>query len=312
MARAMQLKNGRRRLKRNMTSHTTQVEVQMQKCIKGGKRKHWMVLPTVVYMEREGVSIKSTQSWLHMMLAGTLHKSTFHHAITNFVNECRDALQKQAAIPAFLAAASGPAPLAAASSQAPPAPLQDCGASHANAKVGRAAIIQRDDSDDEDLVQPIVQRKRNTTRGWATVSVRGMDIECCCGRGRQLLVPVDGASLDLIVQHLFHRGGETLQPQRGEGAATFGELLTEAEHGKVAWRTQASSQSVGFWQITYRNQQGRVARARCGMSVPRASLAGTPLSPKEQMEAANMVLQKARAEWNRCDCSDSPRLLEFT
>ena len=300
----MQRKKGRRQLKRNMTSNTTQVEVQLQKCIKGGKRKHWMVLNTVDFMDRECVSIKSTQAWLHMMLAGTFHKSTFHHAITNFVNECRDALQKLGA---------GPAPLAAASSQAHPAPLQDCGDSHENAKVGRAAIIQRDDSDDEDLVQPIVQRKRHQLpRGWATVSVRGMDIVCTTGRGRQLLVPVDGASLDLIVQHLLHRAGEMLQSPRSVDATTFGRLLTQSDYGRIAWRTQASSQSLGFWQITYRNQQGRLARARSGMSVPKASLAGTPLCLKGRVDAANMVLQRARVEWNRLDCSEAARFPEFT
>ena len=198
MAIAMDAKKGRRQLRRNTTSPTIPVSVQMQKCIKGCKRKRWMVLNTLVFMERECVGIKSTQPWLHMMLAGTFHQSTFHNAISNFVHDCREALQKQAA-------ASSPAPLAAASGQAPAPPLQDCGASHDNAaKVGRAAIIQRDDSDEDDLVQPIVQRKRNYTRGWATVSVRNMYIECCSGRGRQLLVPVDGPSLDLILQHLFH------------------------------------------------------------------------------------------------------------
>ena len=304
MARAMQPNTGRRRLKRNLTNHTSQVEVQMHRCIKGCRRKHWLVLSTQVFMERECVGIKSTQTWLHMLLAGTLHKSNFHSAITNFVNECRDALHKLGA---------GPAPLEAASSQAPPVPLQDCEAPRGKAKVGRAAIISGDDSDEEELVQPIVQRFRaKPARGWATVSVRGMDIECSCGKGRQLLVPVDGASLELIVQDLFHRAGEALQPQRGDAAARFGESLTKFEHGKIAWRSQASSQSVGFWQITYRNQNGRVARARSGMSVPKVSLAGTPLSTKEQLHAANMVLQKARTEWNRLDCSGASRLHEYT
>ena len=164
-------------------------------------------------------------------------------------------------------------------------------------------------------MQHIVRRKRNKvreTRGWATVSVRGMNIECYSGRGRQLLVPVDGASLDLIVQHLLHRAGEMLQSPRSVDATTFGRLLTQSDYGRIAWRTQASSQSLGFWQITYRNQQGRLARARSGMSVPKASLAGTPLCLKGRVDAANMVLQRARVEWNRLDCSEAARFPEFT
>ena len=296
MFRAMHAKKCRRKLKRNMTSQTSQVEVQLQKCIRGCKRKQWMVLDTHVFMERECVSIKSTQKWLHMLLAGTLHKSTFHHAISNFANECHDELQKLGAV----AAASSQAPVAAASSQ--------------KAKVGRAAIIQRDESDEEDLVQHIVRRKSKNrdTRGWATVSVRGMDIECYSGRGRQLLVPVDGKSLDLIVQHLFHRAGEESHHRRKEKTTTFGELLTKSDQGKIAWRkhAQASSQCVGFWQIMYRSDRGSLVRGRSGLSVPSVSLAGTPLSTQEQLDAANMVLQKARAEWNRRDCSKAERLPE--
>ena len=298
MSCAMQPKKSRRKLKRNMTGQSSKVEVQLQKCIRGGKRKQWMVLDTHVFMERECVGIKSTQKWLHMLLAGTLHRSTFHHAISNFVNDCHDALQKLGAV-------------AAASSQAHPAPLQDCNASHVKAKVGRAAIIQRDESDDEDLMQPVVQRKckNREARGWATVSVRGMDIECYSGRGRQLLAPVDGQSLDRIVQHLFHRAGEELHQEREKKIQSFGELLTQSDAGKIAWRTnaQASSQCVGFWQIIYRNQRGALVRGRSGLSVPSASLAGTPWSADEALDAANMVLQKARSEWNRLDCSDAER-----
>ena len=33
---------------------------------------------------------------------------------------------------------------------------------------------------------------------------------------------------------------------------------------------------------------------------------------QEQLDAANMVLQKPRLEWNRLDCSDAERLTEET
>ena len=125
-------------------------------------------------------------------------------------------------------------------------------------------------------------------------------------------MPVDGDSLDLIVQHLLHRAGEELHRSRVEKATTFGELLAQSDNGKIAWRGQVSSQSVGFWQIIYRNQRGSVVRGRSGLSVPIASLAGTLWSTQEQLHAANMILQKARLEWNRLDCSDAERLTEET
>ena len=88
----------RRKLRRNMSSQHADVEVKLQKCIRGGKRMQWMVLDTHVFMERECVGIKSTQKWLHVVLAGTLHRSTCHHAIRNFVNDCHDALRKLGAV----------------------------------------------------------------------------------------------------------------------------------------------------------------------------------------------------------------------
>ena len=168
-------------------------------------------------------------------------------------------------------------------------------------------------------MQNITRGKRKTwrrreARGWATVSVRGMNIECYSGRGRRLLVPISGESLDQIIQHLSLRAGEALHHPRGEDETTIGDLLAESDAGKIAWRSssEASGQCVGFWQIIYKNHLGVVVRGRAGLSVPRANLAGTPWSRPEQMDAAAMVLNKARVEWNRVDCSDAARLPEET
>ena len=164
-------------------------------------------------------------------------------------------------------------------------------------------------------MQNIPRPKRKTWRrgrasGWAIVSVRGMNIECYSGRGRRLLVPISGESLDQIIQHLSLRAGEALHHPRVEDETTIGDLLAESDAGKIAWRSskQASGQCVGFWQIVYKNHLGVVVRGRAGLSVPRANLAGTPWSKTEQMNAAAMVLNKARVEWNRLDCSDAARL----
>ena len=106
--------------------------------------------------------------------------------------------------------------------------------------------------------------------------------------------------------------GEELHHQCGEKTATFRDMLTKADVGKIAWRQnrKASSQSVGFWQIMYRNQRGLVVRGRNGLSVPRVSLAGTPWSTQDLRNAASMVLKKARVQWNLLDCSTAGRFTE--
>ena len=305
---AMPPKGFRRKLKRCVSHVDKQVEVQMQKCIRGGKRRQWMVLETQIFLEKECVSIKSTQPWLHMLLAGTLHRSKFHNAIKNLANECHDA---------FLAAASSQASSRAAeSSQASPAAASSqvsCGMG----KVGRAKLIQRHDSDEENIVRRPRQKssKNRDAKAWVTVTVRGMSIECYSGRGRQLLVPIAGESLDLIVQHLSTRAGEELNQRcaiASPDKTAFSAMLTHEDVGKIAWRPnlKASSRSLGFWQIIYRNMRGRERRGCSGLSVPSANLAGTPWSTQEQLDAASMVLKKARAQWNLSDCSTAERLPE--
>ena len=289
----------RRKLLRNMSKDCCRVDVQSVKCIRGGKRKQWLVLETQVAMGRECVGIKSTQKWLHVLLAGRLHQSTFHSAIGNFVEDCIEALRGRDGVPA-------------ASSQAPPIqadPSRAAAAQSQKGKAGRAAIIQRDSSDEDDDVKPkkIARTKRSCrkTVGWTTVSVRGMIIECFRGRGRQLLVPIDGGHLDMIVQHLLPRAGEPPRLPRLNCAT----LLNDQDVGYIGWRaTKASSQLLGFWQIKYINKQGACVRSRSELHVPRASLCGRPLTVQEQTEAANMVLRRARVEWNRLDCSGAERL----
>ena len=118
---------GKRKLKRNTSRDTLKLDIQSVKCIRGGKRKEWFVLETMHFMGRECVSIKSTQKWFHVLLAGQLHNSQYHHAICNFVNECVDALHC-ARVASSTAGSSQAAPSqaqAALSQGSPPAPLQD-------------------------------------------------------------------------------------------------------------------------------------------------------------------------------------------
>ena len=154
--------------------------------------------------------------------------------------------------------------------------------------------------------------KNRLPRAWSTVNVRGLDVECVSGRGRQLLVPIEGESLGLIVEHLSARAGEAVQHPCAAPAGTFGQMLTANDAGKIAWRPnrQASGRSVGFWQIIYRTKGGSVHRGRNGLSVPCASLAGKTMSTPDQLNAARLVLKKAREMWNLTDGSTADRIPE--
>ena len=85
----------RRRLRRNASREALPVEVAAVKCVRGGKRKRWMVLDTVTHLGYECVCLSSRHPWLHLLLAGQLHRSAFHGAINNFVRDCRVAARRQ-------------------------------------------------------------------------------------------------------------------------------------------------------------------------------------------------------------------------
>ena len=293
-----------RKLKRNVSQAPIPVRVESVKCIRGGMRKHWCVSETAQHLGRECVSIKSTQKWLHSLLNGQMHNTRYRNAISNFVSDCVEAFHQQT---------EGPS---ASSQDAPPVPLEDqpAGASAASqaALAGRAAIFRNrtSDSEDEPLAdEPVAKVKRarragsKGSRGWASISVRDMEITCYAGRGRQLLVPVATGDMDRIVQHLLPRAGEERASE-----SNFSKLLEESDEKLICWRkASACSQGCGCWQVNYTDKDGNAATFRSGLTVPRKNLTGGMMKPQEQMDAARQVLVKARRQWNRLDCSDRAR-----
>ena len=285
------------------------MKVESITCIRGGARKRWLVLDTVQAMGRECVSIGSTKPWLHTLLAGNMSMSNYYHAINNFVADCFDAVNR---------GKRGPP---GSAKNVPPVPLQDKpdggAASSQGMKRGRAAIFGVDD-EPEDPPNAIVQRKRRlrakVATGFATVKVRNIEILCYCRRGRQLLVPVGTDDLDRIVQHLIARAGEGPRPTPGG----FADLLERTDENYITWRIArrprtASSQAVGsaspvgHWTVHYTDKDGKACETTIGLGVPKVSLTGDHLALQEQMQAARLLLVRARREWNRLDCSSSSR-----
>ena len=291
-----------RKLKRNVSEAPIPLKVESVKCIRGGMRKHWCVSETAQHLGRECVSIKSTQKWLHSLLNGQVHNSRYRNAISNFVSDCVEAFHQQT---------EGPS---ASSQDAPPVPLEDqpAGASAASqaALAGRAAIFRNRTSDSEDEPLASVPKKarrvstrRASSKGWASISVRGMEITCYVGRGRQLLVPVATGDMDRIVQHLLPRAGEERASE-----SNFSKLLEESDEKLICWRkASACSQGCGCWQVNYTDKDGNAATFRSGLTVPRKNLTGGMMKPQEQMDAARQVLVKARKQWNRLDYSGRAR-----
>ena len=293
----------RRKLKRNVSRETIPVEVRSIKCVRGGMRKLWYVLETQSYLGRECIGIKRTAKWLHCLLNGQVHKSKFHNAISNLVSDCFEALHQQT---------DGPS---ASSQDSLSASLEDqpADASASSQAAGRAAIFGNrtpDSDDDEPKAIAKKARRASTTRsgskGWATISVRNMSITCYCGKGRQLLVPLDTGDMNRIIEHLLPRVGEAKQASRAVDFGTM--MLEESDRKLICWRRfPAGRNGYGCWVVNYKDKDGNTAHFQTGLVVPRRNLAGDVMMPQEQKEAASMVLLKAKRAWNDLDQSDHAR-----
>ena len=294
-----------RKLKRNVSAAPIPYAVESVKCIRGGMRKHWCVLDTTQYLGRECVSIKSTQKWLHSLLNGQMHNTKYRNAISNFVTDCIEAFHQQT---------EGPS---ASSQDAPPVPSEgqsaDASASSQAALAGRAAIFRNrmPDSEDEPLAdEPVANVPKKARRvgskgckGWASISVRDMEITCYAGKGRRLLVPLGTGDLERILNHLLPRAGEERADE-----SNFSKLLKESDEKLICWRkASACRQGCGRWEVNYTDKDGNAATFRSGLTVPRKNLTGGMMKPQEQMDAARQVLVKARKQWNRLDYSGRAR-----
>ena len=143
-----------------------------------------------------------------------------------------------------------------------------------------------------------------------SIVVREMTIQCFCGPGPRLLVPVDTGDVERIVEHLRPRSGE-----QHDIDSTFGRMLSDMDAGHIVWKSSAASShrrtgTAGSWQIIHHNGAGQTKRTSSGLQVPATCLAGERLTADGLLDAANKDLLKARRLWNQFDCSHRPRLLE--
>jgi hypothetical protein len=242
------------------------------------------------------VCLSSRSPWLHMLLAGHVHRSQYHGAILNFVRDCRMAFRCQTKQDTMIVGHEEP---------------EDGPASSQGGPQGRAAIFDGDSESDEAPVERRGKRSRGGVTAKASfrsIVVRELTIKCSCGPGPRLLIPVDTGDLERIVQHLHSRAGE--QP---ESDCVFLRMLSDVEIKIIVWKNQpASSQeptsTVGSWQIIYHTDAGQTKRTSAGLQVPAVDLAGERLNAVGVRDAAKQVLVKARRLWNQVDRSDRPRL----
>ena len=144
-----------------------------------------------------------------------------------------------------------------------------------------------------------------------TLKVRGFDLTFTVDYGPKILVDMQPAMIQRTVDDLLPRRGEAKQGFIVEVDLALKQALSQEDKGRLVWRGSsptASSgwQAYGFWTVKFRDEKGHLRTSAAGLQVPRSWL-GDELSVQAYVEAALKVRLQARKEWDRLDCSDSPR-----
>ena len=290
----------KRRLKRNESQESREVEIARVHCIRGGVRKAWLVLPLREYQGRQCVVISGSAGWLVHVLEGTRRSTGYAGAIANFVRDC---VAKHAQVVTDVPATG------AASSQA----LVATGSAEpaGRKKRGRSKIL---DSDDEQELggnmQAMVPRRQSRAkrprmrRGqFVTADIRGMQLQFTVLQGPRVLVQMDEVVIHRIVTDLLPRRDELREASSQD---MMKEDLVPLDKGRVKWSAGRYG-GDGSWVVWYQDSCGSRRRFTSGLSIPRLSLAGDPLTAEEQHAAGRQKLIKARREWNRLDASELQR-----
>ena len=78
----------KRRLQRNVSADSRDIEISPVTCIRGGVRKAWMVLPVRDCLGRPCAVVSVSSAWLMNVLDGARRSQAYAGAIGNFVKEC--------------------------------------------------------------------------------------------------------------------------------------------------------------------------------------------------------------------------------
>ena len=107
--------------------------------------------------------------------------------------------------------------------------------------------------------------------------VRGMELTFTVLKKRKLLVPTDGPSLNLIVEHLGGRKGEARR--KAEETVMFVPDIEECDHGRVRWCRCPSALSHGRFSVEYLDDSGKRRGTTAGLNVPVAVRQGRGSRP---------------------------------
>lgn len=290
-------------LKRFASEPTVPLETRPVMCIRGGRRRAWLVLPTVQVHGRAFAALSSSMCWLHHLLGGYARRGLYQQPVASFVREC---------VAAFRVGEGPPSSNGLEPSETPGSTEEgDEPRGITPRKVGKAAILSAsedegdgadDASESRSKTPQRIRRGRRARLGeLVTRDLRGFELTYTVGRGPKVLIPTEGPFIERIVKDLQPRAREPGAPSAASSQET--PTATEAssqDKGRVFWR------GAGF-QICYQDGDGKKRQYRAGLTMPKRGLTNEVLTAEEAGRTKEALLKKARREWNRLDQSGAPR-----
>ena len=277
----------KRRLKRIVSDVALPVEFGQVMCIKGGLRKHWLVVPIETVSGEICVPVASHSDWLHQLLTGT-RDLTLKHVVRDFVHDCfrefhatfnADKVVASSQVEAGrLCRQEGSAGQAAASSQVEDSAASSPVVTHLQREKGKAAIMSdTDESSDTRLLSKNRPTRRQTRRGqFVNVMMRGFAFKFTVSNGPKILVPVQGPWTQSMVSHLLLRAGGTkhLSMSTSDVAPSHEQesqsptleprsLLTHCDKGRIRWRPPSATE-LPAWVVVYASDLWKIRTFRSG------------------------------------------------
>lgn len=263
--------------------------VERMFCVRTPMQEQPVVLPAVLVGGHWAVPLGAYEPWLGFALDGRARASSAGHVVA-FVNAACSALAE--------ALGDGDA----GDTTPPPAP---------NAAKGRAALDLESDSDEEAL-EAVGREPRRSGGGarappdWRTVEVQGLELRLHRGKGRRLLIPVEGEDLAKLLSHLRQKADEEeplATPCKKRRMRDYGESPTDA--GRVRW-----NEALACFLVRYRDAKGSIRQVSKGFGLPTVNACGDPLSEAEREIVRAGLLGHARRRWNELDQTDAARYPE--
>lgn len=263
-------------------------------CVRGPSSEAPVPIPAILVDGRWAVPLGAFDNWLNIAIVG--HWRAAHDAIAAWLTMASQAL------------GGSPESSAELRPETTPPPQSDA------VVKGRSALGLDADSDEEVLEASAGDGTGASAGGgaralpeWRTVAVDGQEYLLRRGRGRRIMIPLEGEDLPrlLSVLHGMVDLGPDLPVTPFRKRPSGSDLASDPmDAGRIRWNDRLAS-----WLVRFQDEKGNRRQVTKGLAPPTTGLSGDDLPDSEAAELRQAFLVRARRRWNELDRSKAPRYI---